>query len=345
MTQSNYRPSIALKLASMQPPEASEASALASFSANSKEQPVANNLLLRPGEPGEMLVQLENLSARPLRWKLEIEGDFAKSWCSWHQEEAEEINANGKLEKSLIFQVPENFFEDRLALRDDRTRLQINYEAQVNVYLEEGTQQQLIGYRVFNLCIRPGSSYLNFLPAIYREIDFMERFISIFEQAFDPSVQTIDVLWAYLDPLTAPEAMLPFIAQWVAWPIDPRWDSQQQRRLIRNAVTLYRWHGTRRGLRYYLHLYTGLPLDEDLPEAEKHIAIEEVFSLGFVMGKAMLGEDAMLGGGHPFHFIVRLRQEAGQSIDERLVRDVIEREKPAFCSYDLEISVSTSDSE
>jgi len=138
--------------------------------------------------------------------------------------------------------------------------------------------------------------------------------------------------------LTAPEALLPFLAHWVAWPIDRRWDVKQQRRLIRNAVELYRWHGTRRGLRFYLHLYTELPLDEDLPEDEKHISIEEIFTRGFVMGETLIGTDSMLGGGRPFHFIVRLRPEPDKRIDEGLVRGIIDREKPAFCTYDLLIS-------
>lgn len=338
MSQSNYRPTLAIKLASMQPPEAADASALAGFAGNNAEVAIANNLLLCPGEPGEMLLQLENLGSRALRWRLEIEGDFPLNWCSWQQEKAEEIAPNQKVDKALCFQIPEDYFENQYALNSGRSRLRINYETQVYVYAETETERQLVAYRVFNLCVRPSSSYLNYVPAIYREVDFIGRFLTIFEQAFDPAVQTIDVLWAYLDPLTAPEALLPFLAQWVAWPIDRRWDTKQQRRLIRNAVELYRWHGTRRGLRFYLHLYTELPLDENLPEAEKHISIEEIFTHGFVMGKTLIGRDSMLGGGRPFHFIVRLRPEIGKQIDERLVRNIIEREKPAFCTYDLLIS-------
>lgn len=338
MTQSNYRPTLAIKLASMQPPEAADSSALAGFAANNTEVAIANNLLLQPGEPGEMLVQLENLGGRPLRWRLEIEGDFPLNWCSWQQEEAEEIAPNQKVDRALYFQIPEDYFENQYALNRGCDRLKINYETQVYVYAEGQTERQLIAYRVFNLYVRPSNSYLNFLPAIYREVDFISRFLTIFEQAFDPAVQTIDVLWAYLDPLTAPESLLPFLAHWVAWPIEHRWDIKQQRRLIRNAVELYRWHGTRRGLRFYLHLYTELPLDDNLPEVEKHISIEEIFTHGFVMGETVIGRDSMLGGGRPFHFIVRLRPEPDKQIDERLVKDIIEREKPAFCTYDLLIS-------
>lgn len=339
------RPTLALKLASSQPFEAGDGVALAIKGADNKKSEPANDLLLHPGEPAEMLVQLENLGSRPLRWKLEVEGDFPSDWCGWSQEDFEEIAPNHKLDTALSFQIPDNFFENQLALRGERSRLQLDYQSRVHVYVQGGEgQQYLVGYRVFNLCLRPSSLYINFLPAVYGEADFITRFLTIFEQAFDPTVQTMDVFWAYLDPLTAPEALLPFLAHWVAWPMDSRWELQQQRRLIRNAITLYRWHGTRRGLRFYLHLYTGLPLDEDLPEAEKHISIEEVFSHGFVMGKTRTGQDSMLGGGRPFHFIVRLRAEQENQIDERLVRTIIEREKPAFCTYDLEIIPSTANS-
>ncbi|MGV0024900.1 hypothetical protein [Phormidesmis priestleyi] len=99
-----------------------------------------------------------------------------------------------------------------------------------------------------------------------------------------------------------------------------------------------RWHGTRQGLRFYLHLYTGLPLDDHIPrEADKHIGIEEVFSAGFVMDRTRIGEDSMLGGGIPYHFIVRLRSDPSTHIDETLVRAIIERQKPAFCTYELQI--------
>jgi len=82
MTQANYRPTLALKLASMQTPDAVESSALASFAGNNKEETIAHNLLLNPGEPSEMLVQLENLGSRPILNELK----FATSsqtflWC------------------------------------------------------------------------------------------------------------------------------------------------------------------------------------------------------------------------------------------------------------------------
>lgn len=72
-------------------------------------------------------------------------------------------------------------------------------------------------------------------------------------------------------------------------------------------------------------------------ESEKRICIEEVFTAGFVMNRTCIGEDSMLGGGIPYHFIVRLRSDQLDSINEALVRDIIERQKPAFCTYELQI--------
>lgn len=339
----SYSPPLKLQVASTQIPEADpEAKAAVTITLPGNNSDAASNqLLLHPGKLGEIAVYLENRSDRPLRWSLEVKGNFPAAWCVWQPHHT--LLAPGeKLDRSIGFQVPTEFFEDPLALSAERSQLALNYQSEVLVYMQEDnaavSSRQLVSYQMVTLHVRPANAYLNFLPALYREVDFVDRFLAIIEQAFDPVVQTMDELWAYLDPLTAPEALLPFLAHWVGWTSAAHWDVKQQRRLIRNAVTLYRWHGTRRGLRFYLHLYTGLPLDDHLAaEADKHIGIEEVFSSGFVLGNTAIGQDSMLGGGKPYHFIVRLRCDRANQINEALVRSMIEQHKPAFCTYDLHI--------
>ena len=295
------------------------------------------DLVVHPKEPSEMVVQLENLGRRNLQVNLQIEG-FPPQWCRIGME-GHEIAPGQQMDAVLYFQVPANFFENNESLATDET-LVVDYQSRLYVYyVEEGSGRQQIESAVFNLYIRPRSLYLNFLPALYQEVDFIGRFLKIFEETFEPAVQSMDALWAYLDPLTAPAAMLPFLAHWVAWPMNPRWSLTRQRYLIRQAVELYRWRGTRRGLRHYLHLYTDLPLDDHIPqEADKHICIEEIFGRGFVLGETHLSEDSMLGGGRPYHFVVRLRPDRPEQIDEGLVRHIIEQEKPAFCTYELTIA-------
>jgi phage tail-like protein len=338
MTQSRSTQAISLLLTPMQIPEA--------LPAESGQQPGAwvgagaiaatpsLSLLLRPGEPSEMVVQIRNLGAHSLRLTLQVEGSFPQAWCQVGME-GTEVQVGRQMEAVLRFYLPTDFFEQHQAPRPGET-LPLNYQGHLTVHsLEAESGRRQTETASFNLYVRPHSLYPKFLPAIYSEIDFVGRFLKIFEQGFEPAVQTLDSLWAHLDPLTSPSAFLPFLAHWVGWSMLPQVSLERQRHLIRSAIDIYRWRGTRRGLRFYLHLVTGLPLDEHLPDAEKHIEISESFSRGFVVGTANLGEDAILGGGRPFHFTVYLRPDYVDQIDEALVRKVIEQEKPAFCTYDL----------
>lgn len=294
-------------------------------------------LVVHPGEPGEMLVRLQNVGNRLVRLRLELEGSFPESWCRVAME-GQDIAPRREMEALLYFLIPANFFEDG-SLVGVGESLVLDYRCRVLVFcteVETGREQVVQG--VFNVFVRPRSLYQKFLPAIYGQGDFVGRFLKIFEETFEPTVQAMDVLWGYLDPLTAPESLLPFLAFWVAWPMDRRWDVRRQRFLIRQALELYRWRGTKRGLRLYLHFYTDLPLDDDVvEEGDKHICIQEVSSKGFVLGGSVLGRASVIGGGRLFHFVVILRSIPGVLIDEVLVRSVIEREKPAFCSYQLYI--------
>ena len=292
------------------------------------------HLPLYPGEASELLIQLENLGNRPLHLDIQVKGDFPSQWYRLGME-GHELPPRGHMEAVLYFQLAINFFESEDYYQSGQSP-QLDYRGQIYVYYtdpETGRQQTEVGG--FNLYIRPRTLYPNFLPEIYRDVDFIGRLLKIFEQAFEPTVQTLDALWAYLDPLMTSEAMLPFLAHWVGWPINPALTLNRQRYLIRQAIEIYRWRGTRRGLRFYLHLFTDLPLDEHLPEDEKHISIREVFSRGLLIGDTRLNRDSFIGGGQPYHFIVVLRPDNPNQIDKKLIHQIIEQEKPAFCTYEL----------
>ena len=332
-------------------------------------------LVLHPGEPARMSLQVQNWEAGSLRLILGIEGSFPVKWykivtpaaatttevknnsrnsrlrrspesylppVEWQEigPEGIEVTAKGSWTGELVFSVPNNFFEDRHAITSGKTeRLNLDLHGSLSVYAHRSIKRkpvlQLMEQADFNLYVRPHSNYVNFLPILYREVDFINRFIAIFEQAFEPVVNSFNSMWANLDPLTCPQALLPFLAHWVAWPVEPHWSLNHQRRLIRRAVEIYRWRGTRKGLRLYLHLYTGLP------ETDQHISITAPFGQGMVLGNSRLGEDTVVGGGNPYHFVVRLRSDRNTKIDEQLVRQIIDSEKPAFCTYELIIENSS----
>ncbi|BAY81559.1 hypothetical protein NIES267_10360 [Calothrix parasitica NIES-267] len=340
MTQSQSNQLLSLQLTPMQIPEAVPQSVQSGSLAGMGTQVNSSgqhNLLVHPGEPSEMIVQLKNLGSRPVELSLQVKGDFPQTWCQIGME-GSEVLPRQQMEAVLYFQIPSSFFESNAALNSGSS-FKLNYVVNLYVsWLETDTARQYREQATFNLYVRPRSLYLNFLPAIYRDIDFIGRFLKIFEQSFEPCVHTLDNLWAYLDPIQAPQAILPFLAHWVGWNQSPQIGVERQRKLIKNAMQIYRLRGTRGGLRFYLHLATGLPLDEHLPEeTNKHIGIVEYFRRGFVFGEAKIGEDTIVGGGCPFHFAVYLRPLDANQIDELLVRNVIEQEKPAFSTYDLYI--------
>jgi phage tail-like protein len=309
------------------------------------------SLCLCPGEVGELLIRLEcdrpesqrpesqrpesqrPEGDRPLRYTLQVRSAIPPSW--YHlRTEGTELHPRRPSEAVIRFRPEATVFETRLASDQPTT---LDYSGEVWVCREDTGEP--LASEPFQVHLRPRSLYPEFLPAVYREVDFIGRLLKIFEQSFEPSVNTLQTLWAYLDPLTAPEALLPFLAQWVGWPTVGTWSVAQQRSLIRRAMEIYRWRGTRRGLQTYLHLYTGLPLvDPSRPPQQQPIQVHTATRRGFVLGETELGPQAKLGGGRPLHFSVRLCPPADWAIDEALVRQIIHQEKPAVCTYDLEIA-------
>lgn len=159
------------------------------------------------------------------------------------------------------------------------------------------------------------SNYLKFLPAIYSNDEFLGRLLLIFEHILSPVDRTIDNLHYYFDAGLAPPEMLPWLASWLGLVLDERWPEAQRRALIRAAVELYQWRGTRRGLADFIQLYTG--------------HTPEIVEPG--VGRQRVGE------GEAFRFIVRLRVPDPAKIDRSVVETIIDAEKPAHAGYALEI--------
>jgi phage tail-like protein len=136
-------------------------------------------------------------------------------------------------------------------------------------------------------------------------------------------------LHTLFDAMEAPEDFLPWLAGWVALVWRPDLSPPKQRRILANAVRLYRIRGTRLGLEESLRMYLDVLAsvdDEDLPPFE--IAVHST-----------VGVDTYLGGGASFLFQVTLafpRQDP-EFVGEqtRLAREVIELGRPAHTRYVL----------
>ena len=170
------------------------------------------------------------------------------------------------------------------------------------------------------------SSYLKHLPSVYSESDFMGRFLMIFEDILDPLQQVVAGLSHYFDPSTTPEELLPWLASWVNQSLDESWPIESRRELVRSALELYEWRGTRRGMKAYIRVYTGV--EPEITEDFGGIALD---------GTSRLGRNTVLGGGRRHTFTVTLELDEPESVDLEKLKAIIESEKPAHAAYTLRV--------
>lgn len=148
--------------------------------------------------------------------------------------------------------------------------------------------------------------FLEYLPGIYHT-DFMTRFLAIFEAIYMPAEWNIDNFDLYLDPQTAPEGFLPWLANWFSISYDPSWTIEQQRILLAEAHQIFAKRGTRWALSRVLEIYTGArPEIVDLQD----------------------GQD-------PFTFTVKI-PISEKELDRTLIETIIDASKPAHTNYNLQ---------
>ncbi len=96
-----------------------------------------------------------------------------------------------------------------------------------------------------------------YLPSLYQEDDFAQRFLSAFDAALAPIFSTLDNLNAYMDPWLAPEDFLDWLGSWFGLVLDEAWSVERRRALVANAFEFYRMRGTSRGLKAHVEVFTG----------------------------------------------------------------------------------------
>ena len=154
---------------------------------------------------------------------------------------------------------------------------------------------------------RQRSSWLNYLPAIYADDEFLGRYLLIFESILDPIIWMIDNFDLYLTPDLAPEEWLRWMASWFDLLIIPDLPSERQRAIVGQLGWLFLRRGTRSGLERLLELYFGVR-----PEIIENRA-------------------------EPGHFVVKLPlSESNVRVGREVVEQLIASQKPAFASHTLE---------
>ncbi len=201
------------------------------------------------------------------------------------------------------------------------------------------------------------SSYLKFLPSIYRGADeetavLFERFLKIFEKVLtgiDDEVEIeiegkktkvsgiseiIDSIPKYFYPDDAPIEFVDWLSECVGLVLKEDWPDEKKREVIRKIIPIYRIRGTKKGLEEYLKIYVtgGVSIKDNLAPLQ-------------IGTTSIVGVDTIIGGLPPYVFIVDIilavpEPKAIQSM-QKTVKDIIDKEKPVYTYYRINITVPT----
>ncbi|MBP0002095.1 MAG: hypothetical protein J7641_24395 [Cyanobacteria bacterium SID2] len=212
------------------------------------------------------------------------------------------------------------------------------------------------------------SSYLRHLPALFQQdtdtgdVPFIGRFLLAFEKLLtglgdeaqpgleeildgirDPASSTPKLagIYRYFQPgpgledsQRTSEAFLEWLAGWVALSLQENWTPEEKRRFIAEIVPSYRKRGTKAGLESVLTAYTGMGAN-----------VRELLEPLQVGVTSTVGVDTTIGGAPPYYFLVEVFFQASDARvfedKKQIVRQIIDREKPAHTYYDLVPKIPT----
>jgi phage tail-like protein len=217
----------------------------------------------------------------------------------------------------------------------------------------------------------PRTSYLDYLPAVYREDSagngLLERFLAIFESIFFEIDFTIENIGRFFETSGAPPEFLSWLGSWLAVSMDTDWPEDKKRLFIRKAVSLYKKRGTREGLEESIELFTGKKpfIVENFQASkackgttsrqccEKKTILSPREQIFFPHEEATVkicpenkipgdeGEEVplinILYKAERFGFSVFLTDPEMDTITQSRIRRIIEEQKPAHTSYELKV--------
>lgn len=165
------------------------------------------------------------------------------------------------------------------------------------------------------------STYLRYLPALYWKDPFLGRFLRIFEDVLSPIQRNVNGLPDQFDPAVSSSPMLALLAEWVGEEHLDALPDDRFRKLVKNALLLHQWRGTKRGVRMAVEIVT----------AQKVMITE--YSPGLVLGSdSSLGLNTSLQPGNAMTFNVAL--DCNQSaVDMTILHATIRKHKPAHVLY------------
>ena len=158
----------------------------------------------------------------------------------------------------------------------------------------------------------------------------LSAILRVMEKLQEPSEQILENISAAFDPHRTPDRFVPVLARWV----DLEWLFEDEggggaaaearslsfspglgrlRELVAAATYLAHWRGTAKGLLLFLETATG--------------------TAGFTIDEQVIGAD---GKPQPYHILVRAPDST--EVHRPLIERIIEFEKPAYVTYELQFA-------
>lgn len=203
----------------------------------------------------------------------------------------------------------------------------------------------------------PSHDYLRRLPKTFLRDDevasFLRRYLAVFEGTLGEFEARSDARLALIDPRSAPPELLPWLAGFLGLVLDERWPISMRRTLIQEAMWLFRFRGTVRGLTRFLEIYTGTKviliekfrvrgMGGVLVGESSEVVSNSILGAGFRVGGAVGNpetsvlhgsiEDAFETHAHRFSVVIPAMLSAEQ-LD--VVRHILEVHRPAHTLFDV----------
>jgi phage tail-like protein len=160
-----------------------------------------------------------------------------------------------------------------------------------------------------------------YLPALYQEDEFAQRWMSGLDGVLAPIFSSMDNFDAYLDPSLTPADFLDWLATWMGLVADETWPVERRRAFVSSASELYRMRGTARGLAAHVQIFSGGEV--------------EIIEHGASAWSAANG--APLPGSSGFDMVVRVEVADPSTVDAAKLDALVAAAKPAHLTHKVEV--------
>lgn len=174
-------------------------------------------------------------------------------------------------------------------------------------------------------------SWVEYLPEIYQENEFLKRFLYGFQVTSIKQQMIIDNIEKLVDP--ASTEFIDWLSSWFGISFNRKTDEISKRKILSNALKLYKKRGTKEYLKEMIDVLTGI-----------EVSIKDDYKYGsyFDKKKSEFSQN---------HFVVHIREKILENEQEKLelISSIINQEKPAntigFIQYRFSTFANSSEDE